>query len=131
MAGGPSSKPLPTSSPVVGSASRAATLSGLAADQATLIRRSALVHDLGCAAIPNTIWERIGPLGPMGQAQEQLHPYYSERIPAPIAAFRQIGAVASLHHERLDGTGYHRQLRADGLSPVARLLAAADAWACA
>jgi HD-GYP domain-containing protein (c-di-GMP phosphodiesterase class II) len=32
------------------------------------------------------------------------------------------------HHERLDGTGYHRYARASDLSPAARILAAAETF---
>jgi HD-GYP domain-containing protein (c-di-GMP phosphodiesterase class II) len=36
--------------------------------------------------------------------------------------------VASFHHERLDGSGYHRGVGSRSLDPKARLLAAADAY---
>ena len=39
-----------------------------------------------------------------------------------------LGALGSAHHERLDGSGYHRGLPASGLSAPARLMAAANAW---
>ncbi|MGL5928281.1 MAG: HD domain-containing phosphohydrolase [Dermatophilaceae bacterium] len=108
---------------------RAAVLLGLPADRAEFARRAALVHDVGRIAVPNTVWERDGRLGPIERAQAELHPYYTGQVLEPVAALRDIGAVASTHHEHLDGTGYHRQLRHDALPPVARLLGAADAWA--
>jgi HD domain-containing protein len=37
-------------------------------------------------------------------------------------------ALASFHHERLDGSGYHRAAAAAEITPPARLLAAADAY---
>ncbi len=57
-----------------------------------------------------------------------MHPYYTERILVRPAALAQLGALASLHHERLDGSGYHRGLPASVLSPAARILAAADVY---
>ena len=39
---------------------------------------------------------------------------------------RRSRALAGTHHERLDGSGYHRAETAAGLGPAARLLAAAD-----
>lgn len=45
-----------------------------------------------------------------------------------LAEVAPIGALGSAHHERLDGSGYHRGLEAAGLSAAARLLAAANAW---
>lgn len=40
----------------------------------------------------------------------------------------ELTAVASAHHERLDGSGYHRGASGAALGPPARLLAAADAY---
>jgi HD-GYP domain-containing protein (c-di-GMP phosphodiesterase class II) len=40
----------------------------------------------------------------------------------------ELGAVAMAHHERLDGSGYHRGLDGSSLSRTARLLAVADAF---
>ena len=40
----------------------------------------------------------------------------------------QLGQIAGLHHERLDGSGYHRGTKAADLSPAARLLAAANRY---
>ena len=43
-------------------------------------------------------------------------------------ALTKLGVTASLHHERLDGSGYHRGAAASILSPSARILAAADVY---
>jgi ATP/maltotriose-dependent transcriptional regulator MalT len=39
-----------------------------------------------------------------------------------------MAAIAGLHHERLDGSGYHRGLRANELPLTARLLATAEIY---
>ena len=49
----------------------------------------------------------------------------SSTVPQPL---RRIGLLAATHHERLDGSGYHRGVGAAMLSAPARLLAAADAY---
>jgi HD-GYP domain-containing protein (c-di-GMP phosphodiesterase class II) len=54
------------------------------------------------------------------------HPAYTHEILSKIARFRDLAEVASSHHERLDGTGYHRRLTGDQLSLPARALAVAD-----
>jgi len=41
---------------------------------------------------------------------------------------RRLGAIASAHHERVDGSGYLRGVRAAQLPVTARILAAADAY---
>jgi hypothetical protein len=57
-----------------------------------------------------------------------MHPYHSERILATSRALEPMAPVAGMHHERLDGSGYHRGCRARGLSPAARIVAAANAY---
>ena len=39
-----------------------------------------------------------------------------------------LAALTGRHHERLDGSGYHRGSRAGDLSPAARILAASEAY---
>jgi HD-GYP domain-containing protein (c-di-GMP phosphodiesterase class II) len=47
---------------------------------------------------------------------------------ARTPALAQVGHCASLHHERLDGSGYPHGLRADAISLPARILGAADVY---
>src|SRR5438552_3291350 len=39
-----------------------------------------------------------------------------------------LGAIAVQHHERLDGFGYPRGLRGEAITPLGRILAAADVY---
>jgi DNA-binding CsgD family transcriptional regulator len=57
-----------------------------------------------------------------------MHVYYTERVLARSPALAQLGAIASQHHERSDGSGYHRAMRGSALSPGGKLLAAADTY---
>ena len=109
-------------------AEAAGRYSGLPAVDIAVLRRAALVHDLGDAVVPATIWIKATPLTESEWERVRLHPYYTERILARSPALAGIGHVASLHHERLDGSGYHRAVGAHGLSPSARILAAAEAY---
>src|SRR6185369_2807052 len=54
--------------------------------------------------------------------------YYTERMLARPAMLAQLGTIAASHHERLDGSGYHRALGAAAISVPGRLIAAADAY---
>ncbi|MGQ0576112.1 MAG: HD domain-containing phosphohydrolase, partial [Pseudonocardia sp.] len=58
----------------------------------------------------------------------RLHPYLSERVLHRCPGLAPVAALAGAHHERLDGSGYHRGCAAPQLSRAARLLAAADVW---
>jgi DNA-binding CsgD family transcriptional regulator len=57
-----------------------------------------------------------------------MHPYYTERMLARPSALARIGGIASLTHERGDGSGYHRGLTTAAIPATARLLAAACAF---
>jgi HD-GYP domain-containing protein (c-di-GMP phosphodiesterase class II) len=94
----------------------------------TELRRAALVHDLGRTGVPNTIWDKPGPLSDAERERVRLHPYYTERMLARPEVLARLGAIAASHHERLDGSGYHRSLPGSALSPAARMLAAADVY---
>jgi HD-GYP domain-containing protein (c-di-GMP phosphodiesterase class II) len=98
----------------------AATTSGLEV--------AALLHDLGRVGISNAIWEKPGPLTTGEREQVRMHPYHSERILATSGALKPVATLAGMHHERLDGSGYHRGCTARDTPIAARLLAAADAF---
>ncbi len=107
-------------------AGEAARVLGLGEVAATLVRRAGLVHDLGRLGVPNTIWDKPGPLGHAETERVRLHPYLTERMLACSAPLAPLAAIAVQHHERLDGSGYPRGLSGGALSPEGRVLAAAD-----
>jgi len=107
-------------------AAQAARLAGLGDQAATLTRRAGLVHDLGRLGVPNTIWDKRGPLSHAEAERVRFHPYLTERMLVCSPALAPLAAVAVQHHERLDGSGYPRGLSGGALSPEGRILAAAD-----
>jgi len=116
------------SSGVARLAEGAARCAGLSEDDVTDVRCAALVHDLGRTGIPNGIWDKPGRLSSIEWERVRLHPYLSERILARSSALAHLATLAGSHHERLDGTGYHRGSPAMLLPTTARILAAADAY---
>ncbi len=106
----------------------AARGSGLPDDEVTVLRRAALVHDLGRLGVSNGIWDRPAALKEADVERVRLHPYLTDRMLARVWALGRSREVASRHHERLDGSGYPRGLTAASLTPSDRLLAAADAY---
>jgi HD-GYP domain-containing protein (c-di-GMP phosphodiesterase class II)/DNA-binding CsgD family transcriptional regulator len=93
------------------------------------LRRAGLVHDLGRVAVENGIWDKAGPLTTTEWERVRLHPYYTERILVRCSSLAPLVEPASSHHERLDGSGYHRSLPVEALSRGDRILAAADVFA--
>jgi HD-GYP domain-containing protein (c-di-GMP phosphodiesterase class II) len=107
-----------------------AAAESLRLDTATVSRLhlAALLHDLGRVGISNAIWEKPGSLTAAEWEQVRMHAYHSERILATSRALEPIAPLAGMHHERLDGSGYHRGCRAHDIPAAARVLAAADAF---
>jgi HD-GYP domain-containing protein (c-di-GMP phosphodiesterase class II) len=116
------------SSGVAALAEEAARQAGLSGQAVTELRRAALVHDLGRTGIPNGIWDKPGPLSRTEWERVRLHPYLTERILSHAGTLASLTTLAGAHHERLDGSGYHRGSPAALLPPAARILAAADAY---
>ena len=109
-------------------AGAAATLYGLSEDDARLVRRAGLVHDLGRLGVSNAIWDKRGPLTAAELERVRMHPYLTDRMLASSEALAPVRAIAVQHHERLDGSGYPGGLSGDALTPAGRILAAADAY---
>jgi HD-GYP domain-containing protein (c-di-GMP phosphodiesterase class II)/DNA-binding CsgD family transcriptional regulator len=101
---------------------------GLGNAEIMALRRAALVHDVGRVAVPVRIWQHAGPLSPDDWERVRLHAYHTERVLSRSAFLASLAAIATCHHERLDGSGYHRGTPAAALAMPARLLAAADAY---
>jgi HD-GYP domain-containing protein (c-di-GMP phosphodiesterase class II) len=106
----------------------AARLCGLGASDAAQVRRAAFVHDVGRVGIEPRIWQKPSALTVDEWERVRLHPYHTERVLLRSGFLAPLADLACAHHERLDGTGYHRRVTAASLTPGARLLAAADAF---
>ena len=78
--------------------------------------------------MPNGIWEKPAALNAGELERVRLHPYYTERVLEHANALAALAPIAGAHHERLDGSGYHRGSKAAGIGVGARLLAVADAY---
>ncbi|HEX2232817.1 MAG TPA: HD domain-containing phosphohydrolase [Thermoleophilaceae bacterium] len=95
---------------------------------AIAVRRAALVHDLGRVAIGARTWQKPEPLSADEWEQVRLHPYHTERALSRSPFLSALAPIAGAHHERVDGSGYHRGSAGAALSMPARLLAAADVY---
>lgn len=101
---------------------------GLSASDLTTLFRSALLHDIGQVAISSGIFAKSGPLNDGDREKVRLHPYHAERVLARSTALSRLARVACGHHERLDGSGYHRGARGDTLLPMSKILAVAEVY---
>ena len=96
--------------------------------KAAQLEVAAFLHDLGRVGISNAVWQKPGPLTAAEWEQVRMHPYHSERILGASRALEPIARIAGMHHERLDGSGYHRGCRGRDIPATCRILAAADVF---
>ena len=92
------------------------------------LRRAALLHDIGKLSISNRILDKPGALTDEEQTRFREHPVLTEQILGRVPSFGALAALASAHHERLDGRGYPRGLAAEELTMSMRVLAVADVY---
>jgi HD-GYP domain-containing protein (c-di-GMP phosphodiesterase class II) len=97
-------------------------------EDASLLRRAGLVHDLGRLGVSNAIWDKPGPLGTGEWERVRLHPYLTERMLYQSEALAPLAAIAVQHRERLDASGYPKGLSGGAISRSARILGAVDAY---
>jgi HD-GYP domain-containing protein (c-di-GMP phosphodiesterase class II) len=100
----------------------------LSESEVTTLRCAGWVHDVGRTGISTGIWMKPEPLSEREWERVRLHSYYTERVLARPALLAKLGTLAASHHERLDGSGYHRGTPAAWLSFSAKILAAADTY---
>lgn len=109
-------------------AEAAARAASMPAADVAMVRHAGLVHDIGRVGVPAQLLSKGGALSASEHERIRLHPYLAERMFAAAPLLAPIGRIGAMHHERLDGTGYHRGLAAAQLPATARLLAAANAF---
>ncbi|OEF98428.1 HD domain-containing phosphohydrolase [Desulfuribacillus alkaliarsenatis] len=101
---------------------------GFKDDRLHKLEVAALLHDVGKLGISNKILHKPGKLTDAEFQVITFHPYYSEMILSQVKGFNEISLWACLHHEKLDGSGYHRQYDASKIPPEARIIAIADVF---
>ena len=92
------------------------------------LMRAGRLHDIGKLGISNRILDKPGRLTDGEFAKVRQHPRLTHDILSRVAPFRGIAEIAANHHEKLDGSGYHRGLTAESLDVSSRILAVADVY---
>jgi HD-GYP domain-containing protein (c-di-GMP phosphodiesterase class II) len=109
-------------------AADAAQVLGLDDDAVASVRRAALVHDFGTTVVPNSILDKPGALTRTEFDRIELHPMLTEQMLRRSPALAVLNPVASAHHEKCDGSGYHRRVQADADDLRACVLAATEIY---
>jgi HD-GYP domain-containing protein (c-di-GMP phosphodiesterase class II) len=90
------------------------------------LKRGALLHDVGKLGVSNSVLDKAGALNDEEWQAVRQHAALTEAILSRIAAFRELAVVAGAHHERLDGGGYPRGLKAQDITMETRIITTAD-----
>ena len=101
---------------------------GLSEDRLVLIRRGALLHDIGKMGVPDYILYKPEELTKEEQSIMRQHPQLAYDMLEPIAYLRDALDIPYCHHEKWDGTGYPRGLAGTQIPLEARLFAIVDVW---
>ena len=99
---------------------------GLAPQRRRWLRRAALLHDIGKLGVSNGVLDKPGKLDRDEWEAVKRHAQFTEDILARIALFSRLAPVAGAHHERLDGTGYPKQLTAPAIALETRIITTVD-----
>ncbi len=101
---------------------------GLPNDEWEVLRKGALLHDIGKISVPDAILEKPGPLTKDEFEIVKLHTVQGAHIVEPLRSIRSVIPLIRSHHERLDGRGYPDGLRGDEIPPIVRILSVADIY---
>jgi PAS domain S-box-containing protein/putative nucleotidyltransferase with HDIG domain len=92
------------------------------------VRRGALLHDIGKLGVPDSILLKPGKLTDEEWKIMKQHPVIAYELLSPITFLKEAVDIPYCHHEKWDGTGYPRGLRAEQIPPAARIFALVDVW---
>lgn len=93
-----------------------------------VVRRGALLHDVGKIGVPVAVLDKPDRLTAEEVALLRTHVEKGARILEPIEAFADLLPILWQHHERLDGSGYPLGLEGDQIDPAASVVAVADVF---
>ncbi|MBC7361736.1 MAG: GAF domain-containing protein [Candidatus Aminicenantes bacterium] len=97
-------------------------------NELVLIRRGALLHDIGKMGIPDSILLKPGALNEEEWKIMRLHPQYAFDMLSSIAYLRPALDIPLYHHEKWDGSGYPYGLKGEQIPLPARIFAVADVY---
>ncbi|WP_416829009.1 HD domain-containing phosphohydrolase [Ectobacillus polymachus] len=108
-----------------------AKAAGLGPPKIDLLRKSALLHDIGKIGIKDKVLLKEGKLTDEEFEQIKQHPVIGARILEQINLPKELKPLlpgVKYHHERYDGNGYPEGLSGENIPLFGRIMAVADAY---
>ena len=93
-----------------------------------LIYRAGMLHDIGKVTTPDNILLKPGKLTEREYGLIQNHVIESYALLSKIPMYQEISVIVASHHERYNGTGYPKGLKAEEIPPLSRIMVIADAF---
>lgn len=99
---------------------------GIAPDLRRVLRRAAMLHDVGKLSVSCAVLEKPGKLDAEEWEIMQAHAMQTSQILSRVRPLEAMAMIAGSHHERLDGKGYPLGLDATMLAPETRIITVCD-----
>ena len=93
-----------------------------------LIRRAAMIHDIGKIGIPDALLSKPGDLTPHERRIIEQHPMIAVRILEKMSFLEREVAIVRHHHEKWNGQGYPDRLARTAIPLGSRVIAVADTF---
>ena len=90
------------------------------------LHAGALLHDIGKLAVPEYILNKPGKLTEAEFARMKIHPTVGGDILKRVNFPYPVEDIVRYHHEKWDGSGYPKGLKAEGIPLVARIISVVD-----
>jgi putative two-component system response regulator len=93
-----------------------------------VLRKGALLHDIGKLSVPDAILDKPSILTAEEYEVVKTHAAQGAHIVEPLRSLREVVPLIRWHHERFDGRGYPDGLRGEQIPLLVRILAVADVY---
>ncbi len=102
--------------------------SGLSADEQELAHTAGLLHDIGNFALSDRVAERGRVLTDEDWTAIRRHPELGADMLRDLGLYGPVAEIVHAHHERVDGRGYPKRLKADEIPELAKIIAVAEVY---
>jgi putative nucleotidyltransferase with HDIG domain len=101
---------------------------GLGEDECNKLYRAGILHDIGKVVTPDVVLLKPQKLNDLEYRLIKEHVSIGYKLLVNVPMFKELAEIMYDHHERCDGSGYPRGIKADEINPLAKIMMIADAF---